>query len=209
MNAALGTKLPLIVSTGAANEYEIRQAVSRIAARGARDRLILLHCISCYPTPVQHANLRAIARMAEVFGVPVGFSDHTTSEDAGAYAVAAGACVLEKHFTLDRSASGPDHALSLEPSQLRAYVAHVREAESALGCGTLGMSEIEKPVRDVARRSVVSAVAIPAGAVLTDSMLTLKRPGTGISPDCMAGLVGRRTRQTIPADTPLEWGMLA
>jgi sialic acid synthase SpsE/CMP-N-acetylneuraminic acid synthetase len=208
IDAAIDTGLPLIASTGAATEHEICEAVMHITAKGARTRLILLHCVSCYPTPIDRANLRAIAQLADMFRVPVGFSDHTTSADIGAYAVAAGACILEKHFTLNRRAAGPDHAISLEPSQLSEYIRRVREVEAGLGSGNLGLCELEKPVRDVARRSVVSAVDIPSGSLITQSMLISKRPGTGIPSEFMASVVGRRTRQSISADALLAWDML-
>jgi N-acetylneuraminate synthase/N,N'-diacetyllegionaminate synthase len=208
LDAAIATGLPLIVSTGAATEHEICEAVAHIATQAARERLILMHCVSSYPTPLGHANLRAIARLTEMFSLPVGFSDHTTSVETGAYAVAAGACVLEKHFRLDANAAGPDHAISLEPAQLAEYVRRVREAEAALGTGTVGMIEIEQSVREVARRSIVAAMDIAKGAVLSPSMLALKRPGTGIAPEMMNSLVGRRTRRPIAADTLVAWEMV-
>lgn len=208
LDAAIATGLPLVVSTGAATEHEICEAVAHIARRGARDRLVLLHCVSSYPTPLEKANLRAIGCLHDMFDLPVGFSDHTTSLETGGHAVACGACVLEKHFTLDRKAAGPDHALSLEPPQLTEYIRRVREAESALGTGGIGMTNIEHSVRAVARRSVVAAVEIPRGAVISQAMLALKRPGTGLAPEMIPNLLGRRARQTIPADALLAWSML-
>jgi N-acetylneuraminate synthase/N,N'-diacetyllegionaminate synthase len=208
LDAAAATGLPLIVSTGAATAEEIGESVERLVRGGAREQLILLHCVSCYPTPVEAANLRAVGELRRRFGVPVGLSDHTTSVEIGGWAVAAGACVLEKHFTLDRAASGPDHAMSLTPSELKEYVRHVRQVESALGGGTLGMTESEAGVRAVARKSIVAAVSIRMGTRFTPSMLTLKRPGTGLPPDALATLVGREAATDIPSDTLLSWDMV-
>ncbi len=209
LEAAARTELPLIVSTGASTAYEIVTAVQRITGWGASGRLILLHCVSCYPTPLGAANLRAIHALEKSFGVPCGFSDHTQSTAIGGWAVAAGACVLEKHFTLDRSAPGPDHGWSLAPQELRAYIAHAREAEAARGSGHLGMTAIEQDVRRVARRSVVAARGIPAGVELTRDMLALKRPAGGIEPGDLERLIGRRTRVALVADQALGWEQLA
>ena len=206
--SAAQTGLPLIVSTGASTEPEIREAVDHLRSLGVADRLVLLHCVSCYPTPVNAANLRAIAALAGCFRVPVGFSDHTRSTQVGGWAVAAGACVLEKHVTLDCGDAGPDHAMSLEPAPLGEYIQHVREAQVALGKGVLGATSREDEVRAAARRSIVAAARIPIGTVLTASMLTAKRPGTGIRPGARGELIGRRAAVDIAGDTILAWDML-
>ncbi|MFH1745465.1 MAG: N-acetylneuraminate synthase family protein [Planctomycetota bacterium] len=203
------TGLPLIVSTGASTVAEIHACVRQFRGWGAGRRLILLHCISCYPTPLDVANLRAIATMRTLFNVPCGFSDHTQSKQTGAWAVAAGACVLEKHFTLDRAVAGPDHAMSLSPPELRAYIDAVRQAEVSLGSGALGMSELEADVRAVARKSLVAARDIQAGTLLTPEMLTSKRPAGGIAPDQIESLLDRRVTRDISYDTVLTWDMLA
>lgn len=208
LRAAARTGLPLIVSTGAATCEEIDAAVRRLREWGAGERLVLLHCVSSYPTPLEAANLRAIAALRAAFGAPCGFSDHTVETHTGALAVAAGACVLEKHFTLDRRAAGPDHALSLEPGGLREYVAAVRAAESALGTGRLGLSDIERDVRRVARRSIVAARDLSAGDVLQEDMLALKRPAGGLPPAELEALLGRRLKVAAPRDTRLTLDML-
>lgn len=208
LRRAVGTGLPLIVSTGAATEPEIRAAVGRLYAWGAAGRLILLHCVSGYPTPLAAANLRAIADLRRVAGVPCGFSDHTRSSAIAGWAVAAGACLLEKHFTLDRTAPGPDHAMSLNPEELAAYVSAARGAETALGRGGLGMTALEADVRAAARRSVVAARSIPAGTVLTADMLTLKRPAGGIEPEHLETLLGRQAAADIAPDTVLTWDLI-
>ncbi|MBU0719524.1 MAG: N-acetylneuraminate synthase family protein [Planctomycetes bacterium] len=208
LRAAAATGLPVILSTGAATEAEIRQAVEWLRELGAGPRLILLHCVSCYPTPIEALNLRAVRTLGRLFGVPVGLSDHTTSVQVGAWAVAAGAGVLEKHFTLDRAACGPDHAMSLEPMALAEYVRNVRALEAALGSGRLGAAEIEADVREAARKSIVSAATIPAGTVLSAEELTLRRPGSGIAPGDWDRVIGRRAAVDIPGDTTLTWDML-
>lgn len=202
------TGLPLIVSTGAALASEIETAVMRLRQWEAGSRLILLHCVSGYPTPLGAANLRAVATLRRRFAVPGGFSDHTTSTQAGAWAVAAGANVLEKHFTLDRSAPGPDHAMSLDPPGLCEYVAAVREVERALGTGQLGMTALEADVRAVARKSVVTTCDLASGTVIQPEMLTIKRPAGGIEPDHFDALVGRQVIGDVPRDTTLTWDMI-
>lgn len=208
LEAVLKTDLPIILSTGASTEAEIRSGIGRFVRAGATGRLVLLHCVSCYPTPLEAVNLRAIATLQRVSSVPCGLSDHTTSTQVGGWAVAAGACVVEKHFSLDPTAPGPDHRMSLSSSQLQEYVAAVRTAEQALGHGKVGMSDREAEVRAVARNSVVAMVDIPAGTRLTAAMLTLRRPGGGIPATDLDGLSGRRAAVDIPCDTTLSWDMV-
>jgi N,N'-diacetyllegionaminate synthase len=208
LRAAVKTGLPLVVSTGAATAEEILASVARLREWGAGERLVLLHCVSGYPAPLAAANLRAIDALHTAAEAPVGFSDHTESTAIAGWAVAAGACVLEKHFTLDRASPGPDHAMSLGPVELRAYVRAAREAEAALGSGRLGMTAIEADVRRVARRSVVAAMPIKAGTVLTPGLITLKRPAGGIPADEFDRALGRHAVMDIPADTLITWEML-
>ncbi len=208
LRKAAETGLPLIVSTGASTEGEIMAAVDDLRNWGAGRRTVLLHCISGYPAPLNSANLRAIVRLGDMFEVPAGFSDHTTSTDIAGWAVAAGACVLEKHFTLDPSASGPDHAMSLDPERLALYVAAARQAEIALGDGDVGMTAVEDDVRTKARKSVVAAQRIPAGQTIAADMLSVKRPAGGIEPRDVDQLVGRQAAVDIEADTLLTWDMV-
>ena len=200
--------LPLIVSTGAATEEEIRASVERLRQWDVGERLILLHCVSAYPTPLDAANLRAIGTLRRAFGTVCGFSDHTTEAQTGAWAVAAGASVLEKHFTLDRAAPGPDHAMSLDPPGLRQYISAVRATERALGAGQLGLTTLEADVRTVARKSVVAARDLTTGTVLRPEMLTVKRPAGGIEPDQLDTLIGRQVASDVPRDTILTWDMI-
>ncbi len=195
------TGLPLIVSTGAATGAEIRDAVAFLETHGAHDRLILLHCVSAYPAPPDRLNLRAITTIKDMFDLPVGFSDHADSTETGAWAVAHGAVVVEKHFTLDRTRPGPDHAMSLEPRPLAMYIKRIREAALAAGDGSVGMSSVESEVRQLARKRIIAARDIATGEVLGDEMLALQRPGTGMTPDELSELIGRRAARDIPRGT--------
>ncbi|MFQ5490977.1 MAG: N-acetylneuraminate synthase family protein, partial [Phycisphaerae bacterium] len=208
LRAGAKTGLPLICSTGAATSREIGRAVGELTRWGAAERTVLLHCVSSYPTPTDQANLRAIATLADRFGLPVGYSDHTESQETGALAVAGGAVVIEKHFTLDRSGPGPDHAMSLEPKALADYIQQIRRAESFLGAGSLDVADCEAEVRRLARRSVVAGRDIAAGERLDASALCLKRPGGGLQPAELDQLIGRRSRADIPAQTPITWEMV-
>lgn len=209
LEAAAATELPLIVSTGAAQAEEIDAGVRLLAAAGAESRLVLMHCVSAYPAPAEAMNLRAIRRMEESFGVPCGLSDHSVSVSMGSWAVAAGAGAVEKHFTMSRSAAGPDHRTSLEPASLARYIARIRNVERAMGCGSLGMQAVEREVRTVASRSVIAGQAMARGTVVTRGMLAIRRPGTGIPAVELDDVVGRRVLRDVAADTVLTWEMLS
>lgn len=200
--------LPMIVSTGMATLGEVEAALGAIRATGNED-VVLLHCVSNYPAAASDVNLRAMETMGRAFGVPVGYSDHTLGPEVALAAVALGACVVEKHITLDRSLPGPDHEASMEPADFAAMVRAIRNVEAALGDGVKRPRPSEANTAAVARRSVVSAVDIPAGAVVTEEMLTAKRPGTGIPPSAARWLVGRTARLDIVADTLLSLEMFA
>jgi N,N'-diacetyllegionaminate synthase len=200
--------LPIILSTGAANESEIVETVRQLDSWGAADRLILLHCVSAYPTPLRSINLLAIRSLAAKFSTIVGLSDHTDSTVTGGLAVAAGATVLEKHFTLDRNAPGPDHAFSLTPADLTQYIDFARQANTAMGTGRLDAQTIEQNVRDVARKSVVAANDIAPGDTLTEDLLTTKRAGSGLTPDTLFSLIGKKSKIAIHHDTPVTWEMV-
>lgn len=208
LRRAASTGLPLIASTGASDLDEIDALVATIDEAGAHDRLILLHCVSSYPAADSEANLRTIQTLAKRHGRPTGFSDHTESVGIGGLAAAAGAVLLEKHFTLDRRQDGPDHAFSLEPAQLREYVRSVRHAEVVLGRGVLCVLQSEWEVRRLTRSSVVSVAAITKGETISAAKIAIKRPGTGIPPGEFDRVVGRVAAVDIPADTPMQWEML-
>ena len=198
---------PMIVSTGMATIGEVEAAVAAIDGAGACD-VALLHCVSNYPAAAATANLRAMATLEHAFGVPVGYSDHTRGFAVALAAVALGAAVLEKHFTVDRALPGPDHQASLTADELSALVASIREVESALGDGRKRPAASELGTAAVARKSIVAAREIRAGATITREMITALRPGTGISPALFGNVVGRTARKDIPLGTVLAWDML-
>jgi N,N'-diacetyllegionaminate synthase len=203
---ALG--LPVVLSTGMADMAEVSAAVATLRAAGADD-LAVLHCVSNYPADPALTNLRAMDALARAFGTPVGLSDHSTGLTVAIAAVARGAAYIEKHFTLDRNLPGPDHQASLLPDELRALVAAIRDVEAALGDGIKRPVPSELPVRDVARKSLVAARDLPAGAVLTREDLDVLRPGTGLSPATLPTVVGRRTARAIAHHTPITEEMLS
>jgi sialic acid synthase SpsE len=207
LRRAARSGLPMLVSTGAANLNEISSSVAWLRGWGAR--FALLHCISSYPTPAQSANLCWIGELAERFGVPVGFSDHTTEVVAGAMAVAAGAVILEKHLTYDRGAAGPDHAASLDPHDFADYVQLVRLAERMRGTKGKRVLEIEREVRTVSRQSLVAARDLPAGHRIAEQDLKVQRPGTGIPASALPSIVGQRTSHAIKAGQMLNWQILS
>ncbi len=199
---------PMIVSTGMGTLDEVAEAVSTIRAAGNHD-ITVLHCVTNYPTPPQDVNLRAMAAMQAALGVPIGFSDHTMGIEASVIAVAAGAKVIEKHFTLDCNMPGPDHKASLEPADLAEMVCSIRRVEVLLGSGLKQPSEAELAVAKIVRRSVVAQCAIPAGTVITESMIVLRRPGTGIPPARFHEVPGKTAREDIAEGSIIRWEELA
>jgi len=198
---------PMLVSTGMACLGEVEAAVQTIERAGNR-RFALLHCVSNYPAEPAEVNLRAMSAMSAAFQVPVGYSDHTLGIEVSLAAAALGACVIEKHFTLDRNMPGPDHASSLEPDELAALVEGVRKVEAALGHGRKQPAAREAETAAVARKSLFAAHDIRAGARLESEMIAVKRPGTGLPPSLKSFLVGRRACVDIPAGTLLTWEMI-
>ena len=194
---------PLIVSTGMATLEEVRVAVDTVRREGCR-ALSLLHCVSNYPADPADSNLRAMVTMAKAFEVPVGYSDHTLGVEVPLAAVALGACILEKHFTLDRTLPGPDHGASAEPGELSSLVTGVRKVEAALGDGEKRPAASEADTARVARRSLVALHTISAGAVLEQAMVAARRPGTGMQPERAGEILGRRARVEILEGTLLK-----
>lgn len=197
--AALG--LPVILSTGTSSMDEVEEAV-RIFTDAGTD-LAILHCTSSYPTPFDQVNLRAMQTLAEKFSTPVGLSDHTEGVAVPIAAVALGATIIEKHFTLDRTLPGPDHKASVEPEELRQMVNGIRAVEQAMGSAEKKRQPAEQDTAAVARRSVVAARDLKVGDVLTKDMLAIKRPGTGIPPKEIDRTVGRVMAKDVKAGTPL------
>jgi sialic acid synthase SpsE len=200
---------PMILSTGTSTLAEVEEALE-VCARAGNDQVVLLHCTLKYPCPPEGINLRMMEHLMRAFpGVPVGLSDHSLGISVPQAAVALGACMIEKHYTVDKTLPGsPDHHLSVDPPEMKAMVAGIRTVEKALGRAQKGLEPLEADAHRFARRSVTSAAAIPAGTVITRAMLTYKRPGTGISPRLMDLVVGRTARVDIPADTTMTWEML-
>jgi len=198
---------PMIVSTGMSTLTEVETAVAVIRATGNPD-LVLLHCVTQYPAPAEAVNLNAMATMAATTGLPVGYSDHTQGAAVAIAAVALGACVIEKHFTVDRELPGPDHRASGEPAELREMIRMIRTVERALGDGRKAPAVGEAAVAAVVRRSIVAAHDIPAGATLEGDDLTLRRPGTGMPPSQLPYLLGRRTKTRIETGELLSPDML-
>ncbi len=198
---------PLIVSTGMADLAEVAAALEVLHAAGAKD-IVLLQCVSSYPARAASANLRAMATMQQRFDVPVGFSDHTLGTEVALAAAALDACIIEKHFTLDRSLPGPDHQSSLEPAEFAAMIQGIRMVESSLGDGIKRPAEEEANTRMVARRSIVATRDLAAGTPLVADAVAILRPGTGMPPASLPKILGRRLRVAVPAGTPLTADML-
>ena len=193
---------PLIVSTGMATLDEVESAVRAIAAAG-NPPIVLLHCVSNYPADPASVNLRAMATMSRAFQVAVGYSDHTIGNEVALAAVVLGACVIEKHFTLYRSLPGPDHRALLEPLELASLVRGIRTVEAARGDGCKRPAASEAETAAVARKSLAAATDLIAGTILTESMVAVKRPGTGLPPGMLPQVVGRRLCRTVPKDALL------
>jgi len=191
----------IILSTGMANLGEVEKAIDILEAAGTpRRNMTVLHCTTEYPTPMQEVNLSAMQTMQRAFDVRVGYSDHTQGIEIAVAAVALGASVIEKHFTIDRGLTGPDHKASLEPSELHAMVGAIRNIEMALGNGVKQLTSSEAYNRPIARKSIVASRPIKAGEILTVENLTTKRPGTGVSPMEWDKVVGSRAVQSFKAD---------
>ncbi len=200
---------PMILSTGTASLSEVEQALE-VCRQAGNEEVAILHCTLKYPCPPEGINLRMMEHLMRAFPeVPVGLSDHSLGIAIPQAAAALGACVIEKHYTVDKTLPGsPDHHLSVDPPELRAMVDGIRTIEKALGKATKGREPLEEEAFRYARRSVTSRVAIPKGTRIEREMLTYKRPGTGIDPRFLDLVVGRVARADIPGDTTLTWEMV-
>ncbi len=197
------TGKPMILSTGMASENEIEEAVSAARESGCRE-LVLLHCISSYPTPIDQAHLRQIPALRDRFGVATGLSDHTQGTTAAIAAVALGASVIEKHFTLSRSDGSPDSPFSLEPDELSHLCREVKNAWLALGGDGFSRSEAEQSSQQF-RRSVYFVTDLPAGTTVKPHHIRRIRPGHGLPPKHFDQIVGQRLNQPVTAGTPTDW----
>lgn len=184
------TGMPVIMSTGMSTLEEVGDAIGVLREYGSNE-ISLLHCTTEYPAPLDSVNLKAMQTMAEAFNLPVGYSDHTSGIAVSVAAVAMGAVIIEKHFTIDRNMEGPDHKASLELDELKAMVKSIRDVEMAMGTGEKTPAESECANADVARKSIVAKTCIKAGELLTEDNITVKRPGTGISPMKWNSVLGK------------------
>jgi len=195
---------PIILSTGMATLGEVEEAVVYLRKHGAQE-IVLLHCTTSYPAPIHSVNLRAMETLRCAFKVPVGYSDHTEGITIPIAAVAMGAQVIEKHFTLDRTLPGPDHRASLEPDELQLMVQAIRNVEKAIGTGIKKRTEEEDKILLVARKSIVAGRDIVKGEFIREKDLKIKRPGNGISPEYLDKIVGKKAQRDILYDEQINW----
>jgi N-acetylneuraminate synthase len=201
------TKKPVILSTGMATLGEIETALETLR-QGGTPSVVLLHCVSIYPSPPEMMNLRNIQTLNRAFDVPVGFSDHTLGISVPLASVALGACMIEKHFTLDKNLEGWDHSVSADSTEMKALVQESRFVFSALGSYVRRVNELEIEKRGAFRRRMVAKRTLNSGEILTAEDVDFKRPGTGIRPDELAYVVGRRLIRGLCPDDELEWADL-
>lgn len=196
----------LILSTGMADMQEIQDALHVLIQAGFDTKNVtVLHCNTEYPTPFTDVNLKAMQTIAKQFNVKVGYSDHTMGIEVPIAAVAMGATVIEKHFTLDRNMEGPDHKASLEPNELKQMAQAIRNIEQALGSAEKNPTNSELKNKVVARKSIIAAREIRIGEIITEADITIKRPGTGISPMMLNEVIGRKLKQNVLEDTVLDF----
>lgn len=198
---------PIILSTGMSSLGEVEDALAALSASGNR-AVALLQCVSNYPAAPDDSNLRCMQTLEQAFNVPVGYSDHTLGNEVAFAAVALGACIIEKHFTLDRSLPGPDQQASATPDELRMLIEGIRKVEAALGDGRKTRRPSEEDTAAVARRSIVLNRDLPAGTLLSRDVLAILRPGTGLPPRLLPLVLGRKLRVDVKAGALLELGML-
>ena len=196
------TNKPMILSTGMATLEEIKETYDFIENK---ENLIILHCITGYPTSFEEANLNFIKTLQSEFDVPIGFSDHSPGIELPIAAVALGACVVEKHFTLDKTLEGPDHKASLNPVEFKTMVDAIRNVEVAMGDGVRKFSENELEIKKIARKSIILNEDISEGIRIEKKMLAIKRPGTGIAPKYINQVIGRKVNQDLNKNAVLKW----
>lgn len=195
---------PIILSTGMADLGEIEEALGAIYSQG-NDQVVLLHCGISYPMPYEEVNLAAMDTMRQAFQIPVGYSDHTLGISIPLAAVARGACVIEKHFTINRNLKGPDHRFAIEPDELNAMVTGIRQVETAIGGPIKKHTASEEIHYRRGRRSIFAKKDIPAGTVITEDMLAILRPGIGLKPKYFEMVIGRTAKIDIKKNEPITW----
>lgn len=198
--------MPVFLSTGMCTLADVETAIRTLTSGGlSREKLVVLHCNTEYPTPMKDVNLNAMLTIRDSLKVAIGYSDHTLGSEVSIAAVALGATVIEKHFTLDRTLPGPDHAASSEPEELKAMIAAIRNIETAMGDGIKGPSPSERPNMQVARKSIVACKVIRAGETFTEENLTTKRPGTEMCPTQWDSVIGKTAVRDFAEDEPIQW----
>lgn len=200
-----GKQKPIILSTGMSTLSEVGSAVEAITEQGQNENLVLLHCTSNYPANPRNVHLRAMKTLKAAFQHPVGYSDHTTGTSIPAAATALGACVIEKHFTLDKTMDGPDHAASLEPDQLQQMIKNVRTVRTALGSPEKKPVSSERKHRETVRKSIITTQNLGKGTCISEQNVTIKRPGTGIDPGNLDLVCGIPVQEDLSKNTPLQW----
>lgn len=205
INYVQKTDKTMILSTGMATLDEIKETYDFIENK---ENLVILHCITGYPISFEEANLNFIKTLQSEFDVPIGFSDHSPGIELPIAAVALGACVVEKHFTLDKTLEGPDHKASLNPFEFKAMVDAIRNVELAMGDGIRKFSQNELEIKKIARKSVVLNQNISSGSIIEREMLSIKRPGTGIAPKFINKIVGKKIIKDLSANSVLKWEYL-
>lgn len=196
---------PVILSTGMCDMEEVGQAIGVFKQAGLGQKLSLLHCTSAYPCTYEDVNLRAMNTLAEAFQLPIGYSDHTLGIEVSIAAVALGARIIEKHFTLDRRMAGPDHKASLELPELTAMVRSIRHVEQAFGSSEKKPTDAEKKMRVFARKSLHLNRDMDSGSILSHQDLIARRPGTGISPADLESILGQRLKTPKKEGHPIQW----
>ncbi len=196
---------PIIMSTGMAKLGEVEEAINTIRSVNPKAKISLLHCTTNYPTPYEEVNLKAMQTLAAAFKLPVGYSDHTLGIEVPVAAVAMGAKIIEKHFTLDKELPGPDHKASLEPGELKEMIKAIRNIEMALGNGIKKPNKSEFEIMKVARRSLIATRDIRAGEIIKESDIAIKRPGTGILPKFKEIVIGMKLVNDIRQYEPFRW----
>jgi N-acetylneuraminate synthase len=200
-------KKPIILSTGMTNMAEVKAAIKAIKGCG-NNKIVVLHCTTNYPCPIEEINLRAISTLEKELNLPVGYSDHTDNIFVPIMAVAMGAQILEKHFTIDKNLPGPDHKASLEPKELKEMVENIRKAEKIMGSPIKKPTESEKKIMKIVRKSIVAKKDILSGQKINGSMLIIKRPGNGIEPKYISKIIGKKAKINIRKDQLIGWKMI-
>ncbi len=196
--------LPILLSTGMSTLEEVEESVSTIK-NADNDKICLMHCISAYPTSINDVNLRTMLTLKQVFDLPVGFSDHTIGITAAVTAVALGAHIVEKHFTINKALSGPDHFFSINPEELKVLVKEIRMVEESMGSDLKILLKCEEEIRAISRKSIIALQNIPQGTVITRESVDIRRPGIGLPPKFLNLIIGKITNQDINEGSLIHW----